>query len=89
MLDTIIPMLSDAFWGILAFLGIITFFAGNGKSGSVTHAITLLLSSGTYYVVSRYSTYGKIPAFIGAVAILIITIKLFTNRIKTNKTDKQ
>lgn len=41
MLDTIIPMLSDAFWGIMAFLGVINFFTGNGGPGSMTFAMLL------------------------------------------------
>lgn len=89
MLDTIIPMLSDAFWGIMALLGIINFLAGNGGPGSMTFVMPLLLSTGTYYIVSRYSTYGRIPAFIGAIAILIVTYNLFASRIKTNQENKK
>lgn len=89
MLDTIIPMLSDAFWGIMALLGIINFLTGNGGPGSMTFAMPLLLSSGTYYVTSQYSAYGRIPAFIAAVAVLTVTFKLFTSRIKTNQENKK
>lgn len=89
MLDTIIPMLSDAFWGIMAFLGVIDFFAGNSGPGSMTLVTTLLLSSGTYYGISRYSSYGRIPAFIGAVVILLVTFNLLAKRVKTSEENKK
>lgn len=89
MLDTIIPMLSDAFWGIMALLGIINFLAGNGGPGSMTFAMPLLLSSGTYYVTSKYSAYGRIPAFIGAVVILLVTFNLLAKRVKTDEENKK
>ena len=89
MLDTIIPMSSDAFWGIIAFLGVINFFAGNGGPDSMTFAMPLLLSSGTYYGVSRYYSYGRISAFIGAVVILLVTFNLLAKRIKTSEENKK
>lgn len=89
MLDTIIPMLSDAFWGIMALLGIINFLTGNGGPGSMTFAMPLLFSSGAYYVTLQYSAYGRIPAFIGAVVILLVTFNLLAKRVKTSEENKK
>ena len=89
ILDSIIPMIADVIWGVFAFCGVAGFFTGNGGAGSLAGSIPLLCGAGTYYAISRYSSYGRLLAFIGGIVIMFIMFMVLASRIKIKKDNEE
>ena len=61
-------------WGIVCFLGVMTFFAGNGGKSSVSLALPLLLGSVSYCISFKCFTSGLLYSSLVGIVVLIALI---------------
>lgn len=61
-------------WGIVCFLGVVTFFAGNGGKHSVSLALPLLLGSVSYCIAFKCFTLGLLYSSLIGIVVFIALI---------------
>ena len=81
----------NVIWGIVFFLGVLTFFAGNGGRASVSHSLTCFLSAIAYYVASHQFSQDLLVSSVVGVLVFIIMSVIVTQYIgrKYNEEHKQ
>lgn len=87
MLTTVVNVI----WGIVFFLGILTFFTGNGGRASIGSSLPCFLSAIAYYVASHQFAQDLLVSSIAGVLVFIIMSVIVTQYIgrKHNEEHKQ
>ena len=81
MLETIV----NAIWGIVCFLGVVNFFAGNGGRGTQAIAFPLIFGAASYYVAMNHFMMGIVlSSVVGVIGIAILFI-ILAGRVKKEK----
>lgn len=87
MLTTVVNVI----WGIAFFMGVLTFFVGNGGRASVGFSLPCFLSAITYYVTSHQFAQGLLLSSVAGVLVFIIMSVIVTQYVgkKYNEEHKQ
>lgn len=81
MLETIVNVI----WGIVCFLGVVNFFAGNGGRGTQAVAFPLILGAVAYYASFKHFLQGLLLSSVIGVVVIIVMFFLLAKRIKKEK----
>ena len=81
MSETIVNVI----WGIVCFLGVVNFFAGNGGRGTQAVAFPLIFGAVSYYVAMNHFVMGIVlSSVVGVIGIAILFI-ILAGRVKKEK----
>lgn len=81
MLETIVNVI----WGVICFLGVVNFFAGNGGRGTQAIAFPLIFGAAMYYVSFKHFLQGLLLSSVIGVVVIVIMFYLLASRIKKKK----
>ena len=84
-----IRFIADAIWGIIGFLGVMNFFVGNGKRGSITASFPLLCSCGSYFYTVKCMVLNRLYASGLSIAVFLAIFFIMTSILFKDKIEEE